>query len=561
MSAEPLRVVLCWHMHQPDYRNPLTGEWLAPWTYLHACKDYSDMAAHLETAPASMRAVVNLPPVLLEQITDHAKRLQDALASGSDPGEPLLAALLACHQPAEPDLRRRLLSRCLQAHDQHMIGRFPPFQRLAAMARVALETSPGPDYLTDRHLEDLITWYHLAWLGETARRRDQRVQALIAREQGYGTDERHELASVILETLSALPDRYAALAAGGRIELATSPFAHPMLPLLLDFNAAREARPESPLPECERYPDGQARAAWHLEQAQRYWHERSDVVPVGCWPAEGGVSAATLALIGRHEFQWTASGEAVLCHSLEQTHLESDALHRPYRLQDQGPACFFRDDTLSDCIGFIYKDWHGDDAVSDFIARLEHIASQGDSGRVVSVILDGENPWEHYPDNGFHFVPALYQALSAHPGLRLTTFAEVLSDPEVEVRPLTHLVAGSWVHGDFDTWIGDPDKNRAWDLLCAAKAACDARLPAIDDPDQQAAISRQLAICEGSDWYWWPGDYNPDTAVFEFDHLFRQHLRALYGLLDVTPPPALQQPFSHGHGRPELGGTMRRGKP
>ncbi len=559
MSDDPLRVVLCWHMHQPDYRDPLTGEWLAPWTYLHGLKDYSDMAAHLENAPESVRAVVNLPPLLLEQIADYAQRIEAWLDSGTEPGDPLLAALLASELPGDREARRALLDRCLHANQQHMIERFPAYARLVRITREALASPVGPDYLTDRHLSDLVTWYHLAWLGEIVRRQDERIRPLLEKGEDFSLDDRRQLVEVIGEILSGIEDRYEKLATDGRIELSTSPYAHPMLPLLLDFGSAREPRPEVTLPACERYPGGAERAAWQLERARNYCEENLGEVPKGCWPSEGGVSAATLRLIGEQGFTWAASGQAVLHHSLEAETPDSDALHRPYRLEGTGPACFFRDDELSDRIGFVYNDWHADDAVDDLVARLERIAAEGGSGRVVPIILDGENPWEHYPHNGIHFVPALYSALTDHPRLHLTTFSEALADPAVEVMTLPQLVAGSWVYGDFGTWIGDPDKNRAWDLLCAAKAVCDRRLPKVSDADRRTAIERQLAVCESSDWFWWFGDYNPENVVAEFDRLYRGQLKALYTLLDETPPADLEQEVSHGHGRPELGGTMRRG--
>lgn len=560
MSADRLRVVLCWHMHQPEYRDPTDGEFLAPWTYLHVLKDYVDMAAHLEAAPDGVRAVVNFSPILLEQIVDYAKRVRAALDTGADVGDRLLASLLDPDLPAEHELRRALLERSLQAQEQHMIERFPAYTRLAAMTRAALEIESGPDYLGDPHLADLLTWYHLAWLGETVRRSDQRVQALLAKEHGYTAEDRRTLVEVIAELLAGVIPRYDELAARGRVELSTSPYAHTILPLLIDFGAAREARPDTPLPDAASYPGGSQRAAWQLERAMAYGDGYFAERPVGCWPSEGGLSAQSIELIGRYGFAWTASGEAVLRHSHGSDDPDSDELHRPYRLDQSDTVCFFRDDELSDLIGFSYKDWHGDDAVADLIHRLERIAEEGEPGRVVAIILDGENPWEHYPDNGIHFIPALYRELLASETLKLTTFSDCVKDSAVPVRPLQHLVAGSWVYGDFGTWIGDPDKNRAWDLLCEAKRVCDRKMPQIDDASRRRAIERQLGICEGSDWFWWFGDYNPADTVAEFDVLYRRQLTALYRLLDEPEPESLAEAVSHGHGRPELGGTMRRGQ-
>ena len=557
MSDERLRVVLCWHMHQPEYRDPLTGEYQAPWTYLHAIKDYVDMAAHLEDTPDGVQAVVNFPPVLLEQITSYAKRIQDCLERDKNPGDPLLAALAMEQLPETREERRQLFERCLQAHQHLMIERFAPYARLAALTRHALETDIGPDYLTNTHLVDLVTWYHLAWLGETVRRRDKRVRALMDKAQNYDLTDRRTLLTLIGELLSGLLDRYRALVDQGRVELSTTPYTHPMLPLMIDFQSAREARPDTPLPDTAQYPGGEERAMWQLQRARQSFMEHFGYEPAGCWPSEGGVSAATLQLIGQSGFRWAASGQGVLRHSLAETAPDSSQLHRPYRLEDEGPVCFFRDDELADRIGFVYSNWHGDDAVGDFVERLEGIADESDSSRVVPVILDGENPWEYYPDNGVHFVPALYRALLQSNKLHLTTFSQCLDDG-VPVEHLEALVAGSWVYGDFGTWIGDPDKNRAWDLLCDAKSEFDDRYPHINDPAHQALTLRQLAVCEGSDWFWWFGDYNPPDAVAEFDRLYRRHLATLYELLEIPRPPALDTCISLGGGGSEMGGAMRR---
>jgi alpha-amylase/alpha-mannosidase (GH57 family) len=223
-------------------------------------------------------------------------------------------------------------------------------------------------------------------------------------------------------------------------------------------------------------------------------------------------------------------------------------------------TCFFRDDRLSDLIGFEYSKWHGKDATAHFVGELEAILEQSAEGgrQVVSVILDGENAWEYFPYNGYYFLDELYSRLEAHPAIETTTFARLL-DEKREAAPMPALVAGSWVYGNLATWIGSPDKNRAWDLLCAAKqnfdlVAASGRLTT----EELAAATRQLADCEGSDWFWWFGDYNPGEAVTAFDRLYRLKLANLYRLLKLPVPAELDFAVSHGGGGAELGGAMRR---
>ncbi len=562
MSAEPLPVVLCWHMHQPEYRDPEDGSWRAPWTYLHGIKDYVDMAAHLEDAPEGVRVVVNFPPVLLEQIDDYAGRIERCLEEGKATGEPLLDALACRRMPARRSRRRELLQRCLQAHEAHMIRPFPVFRHLAGMARHALGTDVGPDYLSDRHLKDLVVWYHLAWLGETVRQSDERVQKMLERAGGYTREERREMLALVGELMSGLIGRYRRLAERGVVELSASPYSHPMLPLLLDLSSARQAQPDIVLPESPAYPGGEERVRWQLSRAREVFEHYFGAAPRGCWPSEGGLCEASVRMIGEAGFVWTASGEGVLRNSLAGAEQKVDPLHRCWRLHGKGPYCFFRDEGLSDAIGFNYQQWRADDAVADLIKHLKDIgrATVDVPGRVVSIILDGENPWEHYPQNGFHFLGTLYRELAAAKGLKMVGFSDVIpARGKDHSGRLEGLVAGSWVYGTLNTWIGDPDKNRAWDLLCEARREVERVLAETQAPSQHAAIERQLAVCEGSDWFWWFGDYNPAEVVDEFERLYRRQLECLYRMIGVAPPAALEARLSRGSGAPELGGTMRRG--
>lgn len=341
-----------------------------------------------------------------------------------------------------------------------------------------------------------------------------------------------------------------------------SPDEHPILPLLVDFNAARESLPDASMPVSERYPGGMERAREHLASGLSLFESTFDTRPAGCWPSEGAISTATLKLLEEAGFAWAASGEAVLRHSLRDAGREPSPAETnvAYQIGEGRLHCFFRDDALSDAIGFDYQSWHADDAVGDLVHRLLAIREglETPAHRVVSIILDGENAWEHYPENAFYFLSALLTRLTEHPRLNLTTFAECL--PVVETRRLDALVAGSWVYGTLSTWIGEPAKNRAWDLLVEAKERTDEVLAAGIAEPRRGDVLKQLAVCEGSDWFWWLGDAHPSEAVLRFDELFRLHLKRLYQLLDVPPPAHLEEPLS-ALAAGESASVMRRAAP
>ncbi|MBW9264086.1 MAG: glycoside hydrolase [Candidatus Thiodiazotropha sp. (ex. Lucinisca nassula)] len=559
-----LQVVLCWHMHQPYYKGPDDSEYLLPWVYLHGIKDYSDMVAHLEHTPDA-KAVVNFAPVLLEQIDDYATQIKAWLNKGTLIRDPLLAALAGPGLPVDTVSRKVIISACLKANENRLISRFKHFSELAALAKHALENEAMIAYFNDQYLVDLLIWYHLSWVGECQRMNDIRVRSLQAKGHGFDQDDRRRMIELIWEILSNLTQRYAKLADQGQVELSVTPYAHPIIPLLTDINAAKEALPTIAMPGLEEYPGGESRARWHMRKGIDVFEKHFGFKPKGCWPSEGGVSEATLKMLEEEGFEWAATGQQVLSNSLMagggDMPLPDNWVHSAYCVQEGHLNMFFRDDGLSDLIGFTYGEWHSDDAVGDLINHLVNIADacQDNPDAVVSIIMDGENAWEYYPYNGCYFLRAMYERLSQHPRLSLTTFSEVLDRQQQPPPRLSKLVAGSWVYGTFTTWIGDKDKNRAWDLLGDAKKVYDRVLAQNKFSKRKLAeLEKQLAICEGSDWFWWFGDYNPGETVSDFEQLFRSQLSYLFDLLGEPKPEYLSQVFAVGSGNPSLGGVMKK---
>jgi alpha-amylase/alpha-mannosidase (GH57 family) len=558
----PLDVVLYWHMHQPEYRDLRNGEYHLPWTYLHTIKDYVDMVAHLEQCTAA-RAVVNFAPVLLEQIDDYRQQLHDYLFCDGALRDPLLAALAGPVLPNDADTRLKIMKECLRANEQRLIARFKPFQKLADMAKSAINDPALLLYYADQFLSDLLVWYHLAWLGETVRRNNALVKTLIEKAHQYTLHDRRQLIELIYELMSGVIGRYRSLYEAERIEISMTPYGHPIIPLLIDINSAEQAMEGVSLPLAKKYPDGYRRSQWHIQKGIEVFKKYFGAVPQGCWPAEGSISAETIELLSDEGIKWLASGESVLRNSLSESSLEADScLHKAYIYRDTKPACFFRDDGLSDLIGFKYSEWHADDAVADLIAHLESIqqACVDQPDAIVSIILDGENAWEYYPENGYYFLNTLYEKLSTNENVKLTTFSEYLAETPQQTQ-LSEIVAGSWVYGTFSTWIGEKDKNRAWDMLVEAKTVFDKVTESgeLSETERQHAVM-QLATCESSDWFWWFGEYNSAESVAAFDEQFRMHLGNLYQLLNVEPPDYLSLAFSFGGGSPTMGGAMLPGK-
>ncbi|HQR47131.1 MAG TPA: hypothetical protein PK598_14110, partial [Thermoanaerobaculia bacterium] len=403
-------------------------------------------------------------------------------------------------------------------------------------------------------LRDLVVLFHLAWSGQTLSK-DPLLAKLRKRGHGFSEEEKNALLDRQEEFLSEVIPAWKRALATGNVELTTSPYHHPILPLLVDSTSGREARPDMPLPHRRfaRPDDAREQLALGLSTFERHFGFR----PGGMWPPEGAVSEPALALMAAAGVRWVATDEDVLLQSLfhpERHFGEGDkarTVFHPYRLErGDSPVLFFRDRILSDRIGFSYATWDPAAAAADFIARLHAIrAAAPDEDLVVPVILDGENAWETYPENGAPFLHSLAATLAAD-GIRVMKPSDVLR--EMEPRPLTRLVAGSWVDGNLRTWVGAPAKNRAWDLLTQIRddlAADVASAPALSPPEvlkggaPPAAIAKAaLFAAEASDWFWWFGDDHTSAHDAVFDALFRGHLITACRALGRPAPPELDQP-------------------
>ena len=567
-----LNFVLCWHMHQPWYQQGIDGEYMLPWVYLHAIKDYEDMVMHLEAHP-KMHVVVNFAPVLLEQLDDYASQLKSWLDSGHKMKDPMLNLLAgATPVPESPAERYQLLCDCQRANAEKMIDPYPAFKKLLQPFRFMFPDGSCDDhdtvcleYLNPQYFIDVLVWYHIAWLGH-ALKQTKTSSELIKKARLFDETDRRALIQLFYDCISGLIPRYRKLAESGQIELSMTPYGHPIVPLLNDMDNMSCAQPHAPVPDCDTYPGGVERSRWHIQHGLDCFEHYFGLRPQGIWLSEGAISEDAIALIEEFDFKWTASGEGVWRNSMKLSEKEPEnqhskrALFHPYKLKHHKPKMFFRDDGLSDLVGFEYSRMNSVDAANDLVQHLVNIADFLDDSahrHVVSIILDGENAWEYYPHNGYYFLDHLYQTLSEHKLVKATTFSALIG--KTKTHELEKLCAGSWVYGSFSTWIGQADKNRAWERLVEAKQAYDGVLAKGKLSEKMVEqATRQLAICEGSDWFWWFGDVNSSESVGAFDLLFRLQLKNLYKLLELEQPENLDEPLSSGGGQAENAGTMVR---
>ena len=481
---------ILWHFHQPDYRDPSSGQPVLPWVRHHALRGYRDLAVAL--LESGVPGTINLVPTLLEQLDWYAE-------GGSDPW---LERVRQPPQALSPELRTGLLREGFAGHPA-MVAASPGWRRLKA--RVDSEGC-----LDDQGLLDLQVWSVLGWTGWSLRRDHPALQGLVRRGEGFTPGDKAMLLAIQQEACATLPDLWARLA-----EVSASPWAHPILPLVVDARHGRRCLPDLPDVAFAWPGDAAVQLAWGRSAVS----ERLGRPVSGLWPSEGAVSPEVVDLARAAGFTWLVSDEGVLERSQRQGEGRG-----PWTLA-RGLVGFFRDRSLSDLIGFRTAGRDPDEAVGELLAGVAR--QQGH----VTLALDGENPWESHPDAGRGFQERFFQALSRHPRVRATPFAEAAAEP---VGRVTRIFTGGWINADFAIWIGDPEDRAAWALLAQTREAVAA---AGDPPD----ALRHVLAAEGSDWFWWYGPEFHSEQADTFDRLFRAHLGAAWAALGVTPPAALSR--------------------
>jgi alpha-amylase/alpha-mannosidase (GH57 family) len=545
MDQPGIRLLFLWHMHQPYYKDLVTGEYRLPWVRMHALKDYYGMVKLLDEFPG-LHQTFNLVPSLIAQLQDYV--------SGTA-RDPFLEA--ASRPAAEMDLAEKLfaLRYLFQANLDHVISRYPRYHELWLEFHTRPEGIPfAAERLTNADITDLQVLSQIAWMDEFFLD-DPDIRELIRKERNYSLDDQRLVIGKEREFLAKVLPAYASAAKRGEIEISTSPFYHPILPLICDTNAGAASHSGLPLPSHRFSHPEDAR-----EQIQRGLDLHEQVFglrPRGMWPSEGSVSNQALTIAHELGLNWVATDEGVLGRSVGATFqrngaglLEPAGAERLYRIYrwEQGEAAIhmlFRDHSLSDLIGFVYSGAPAKDAAEDFLRRIKESAAPllaAGKTAVVPIILDGENAWEYYPESGREFLRRLYDAVLKDPQIEALTVSEAIAR-EPAPEKLGSIFPGSWINANFDIWIGSPEDNAAWDRLSDARDFFSENAQHASAGQKQLAFE-ELLIAEGSDWNWWYGPEHHSDNDQEFDQLYRKHLSNVYLALGSAPPETLAQPIA-----------------
>ena len=519
-----LHLVFLWHMHQPFYYDWEKG-WLSlPWVRLHAVKAYYDMPAVLRNHE-SARGNFNLVPSLLKQLRLYEEGHEDYFLH------------LSRKAPADLELEEKefILQYFFSCHWDTMVHPYPRYAALLQKRGMdsKIDLSSVAQEFSEGEIRDLQVWFNLTWLG-FSQRKHPLVKELLFKGRDFSEDEKQALLDLHLEIIRQIIPLYRELQEKKRIEISTTPFFHPILPLLIDTDLARRNLPQAPLPPRFAHPED---AAYQIRSGLEFCAQVFGQRPEGMWPSEGSVCPELIPLAAQEGVKWMATDEEILYRSLGQS--GPQILLKPYWAENEGKkvAFVFRHHALSDRIGFVYRGLSAEEAVQDLLYTAKALAEEsGLEEPLLAIILDGENPWEYYADGGEDFLNTLYRTLGQENEVVLTTISEYLEQHPPR-DSIANLYTGSWINANFDIWIGHEEENRAWELLGRTRAI-------LGDLAQAPEDAREaMMAAEGSDWFWWFGDHFSSLFDLEFDRLFRGHLRQVFRALGKTPLSDLAEPI------------------
>src|SRR5579863_9404227 len=543
-----VNLTVLWHMHQPQYKDPETGQYVLPWTRLHATKDYWGMVKVLEEFP-KFHATFNLVPSLCMQLEEYA--------SGTFK-EPWFQLAFKKAEELTREDKFEILGRAFQLNHERLMSRWPRFVELYEWSRGAGGAQALVTF-TPRDWRDLQVLSQLAWMDEEWLNKDPEVSRLANRGKDFTVNDSVVLRAKQIEIMGLVLPAYKEATARGQVELSTTPFYHPILPLLCDSDIARVANPGTPLPRrAFRHPED---AREQLRRAKEYHEKTFGVKPVGLWPSEGSVSDQALTIAAEEGFKWFGTDEGVLGRTLNVGFFRdaggipanAEKMYEPWLVQTAGKGItgLFRDHHISDLIGFVYSRMDSKQAAADLHGKLRHIGESVNTGRplTVCIFLDGENAWEYYPGNGREFLREFYKRISDDDDFRALTASETIAAAK-DVPTTPGIFPASWINANFDVWIGHAEDVAAWELLWDAREAYgraeEARkrgLPNAPTETGLKAAQESLLTAEGSDWCWWFGPEHSTANDAEFDALYRKHLTGVYLALGLVAPEELAKPI------------------
>ena len=519
-QTKKLSIAFYWHMHQPVYQLTPTGDYLMPWTRLHAIKDYLDMLLITDKFK-NIKLNFNLVPVLLDELIDYGENEMHDIHS---------RLTITDVKDLSNDDKEFIINNFFDANYHSMILPHSEYNRLYQKAQQNAYDDIG--IFTEQEYSDLMALFNLVWFDPIYLNKYPELKKLIKKGKNYSLEDRIKIIELQREIIRQIIPTYKKYIKKGKIEVTTSPYYHPILPILLDETEIKKAQYKDFPTNLNMKEDAKIQTKYALDRIE----ELLGVRPKGVWPSEQCISPRVAEMLKDLGVKWTISDEGVLSNSINFEFVRDfrGYLEDPYHLMKsynyEGVDIIFRDAMLPNLIGFEYQNHSAEGSANDLYDRIkvaqDKLLSSPDDCHLLTIAMDGENCWENYAQDGDEFLSKIYSLIENDPTLETVLISDYLEKDTS--KPLPKLSSGSWVNRNFKLWIDEPLKNLAWTYLKQVHEDFQNFVKENPENPNLDAARRELYICEGSDWFWWYGEPNDSGRDNIFDFIYRRFSNVLY---------------------------------
>lgn len=542
-QSKKLSIAFYWHMHQPVYQLTLNGDYLMPWVRLHAVKDYLDMALWAKKFE-KLKLNFNFVPALLDAIIDYAENNAHDIHS---------RLTITPEEKLNKEDKIFILNNFFDSNYQTMILPNDEYHRLYQIIQV--NGTNNTDIFSNQEYADIMALFNLAWIDPSFKTGNQELKRLIKKGKNYTLEDRIEIIDIQRDIIKKIIPTLKKLISKNKIEITTSPYYHPILPVLLDYKTIKKNAPsDDEILNLKTELDARLQTEMALDRVEEIFGKR----PKGIWPSEQCINGKTLEMLSNLGVEWSISDEGILASSInfEFVHDFKGYLKEPYHLlksyqyktKNSDIKMIFRDSTAHNLISFEYPHHNPIATANDLYDRIKvmqsKILSSPDKDHLLTIALDGENCWENYLEDGASFLKTLYTLITEDETLETVLISDYLEHTK-EHKVLNKIASGSWFNKNFKLWIDEPVKDLAWTYLKRVRQDFSefVKREPLNPNIEQAR--RELFICEGSDWFWWYGEPNYSGRDNIFDFIFRTRLKNIYRYLDLDTPKYLDEPITN----------------
>lgn len=513
-----------------------------PWVRLHGVRDYLDMLLILNDFE-KLKLNFNIVPVLLDSFVDYGEKGAHDIQSrlSVTPIEDL-----------SNDDKEFILNNFFDANYSSMIFPHEQYNQLY-QKRFASEKADISAF-SEQEYSDIMAWFNLAWIDPVFKNTLPELQALLEKGKDFTFEDRVEIIELQRKIIRMIIPAYKEFLEKGKIEITTSPYYHPIIPIMLDMKSSQKnlATVDSSLYGLNLEADAKQQIKSAFERLEEVFGSR----PKGLWAPEHCVSPQTLELFKEMGAQWTISDEGILSNSIDTAfvrdfkgHLEDPyCLTKSYKYKTKNSEInvIFRDSVIPNLISFEYANHDPKVAANDLYDRIKVIQnklqSSPDKQHLLTIAMDGENCWENYVEDGTTFLKTIYSLIEEDSSLETVLISDYLAKEKYH-KELKKIHSGSWINKNFQLWIGEPVKNLAWTYLKKVKEDLYEFIKINPYHKNIELAKRELLIAQGSDWFWWYGEPNDSGQDHIFDYLFREHLKNVYRYLGTKSPNYFDAPL------------------